>query len=435
MVMTLALAGWAYYAPVEISNPNPYDLLDFQVLIQLDANNFDFSKANADGSDIRFTLSDGETLIPHWIEEWDSANQLAKIWVKVPSIPAEESTTILLWCGNADAVDASDGDGVFILFDDFEGTALDTTKWGTLGDENIVLEDGVAKIINSAIYKQLDLSNIIVTAKILSLTGGYGFFGAFENADMSEDLAWQKGFSFRMDSANTVSLLDYNDGTRSYIYVSKTLPASLEFRVSGSSVDYICDGEVIWTKDLPLATGNLKIGANNGNEIDIDIIYVRKFADTPPSVSIGDLISINTTIINATLTTINVSKATEAFTGDGVTTAFTVQNKPIIPKVRVWVDGVELVEGTDFTVDYNNGTITFATAPASGSTIEILYFYGYIDIVPNATVNITDSAGNVITQTTTDAKGDYSVEVPTSVTLYAVADTADFDAKTEFKIE
>jgi len=38
------------------------DLIDFPVLVKLTSSNFDFSKANADGYDIRFTSSDGVTL-------------------------------------------------------------------------------------------------------------------------------------------------------------------------------------------------------------------------------------------------------------------------------------------------------------------------------------------------------------------------------------
>ena len=179
----MALAGWAYYAPVEITNPNSYDLLDFQVLIILTADNFDFSKANADGSDIRFTLSDGTTLIPHWIEEWDSANQIAKIWVKVPSIPAGGSTTVLLWCGNPDATDASDGDSVFLFFDDFDGTSIDTSKWTS--SESVLVSDSILTVNDeSYIYANFNLpSTLIIEAKILDTdeTGNYAGLGVFSN--------------------------------------------------------------------------------------------------------------------------------------------------------------------------------------------------------------------------------------------------------------
>ncbi|ACX72427.1 Protein of unknown function DUF2341 [Methanocaldococcus vulcanius M7] len=398
----MALDGWTYYATVNISNPNSYDLLDFQVLIQLDANNFDFSKAKDDGSDIRFTLSDGETLISHWIEEWDSANQIAKIWVKVPSIPAGGSTTILLWCGNPDAVDASDGSSVFEVFDDF-----DLNSWELYGTSSTTVDIPETSWIrlhpddansNIGIKKSISAQNVVIGVKYNYVAGNGGE-------------------------------IPYIDIDSSLIELPKT--------------NYVSD-DIIGTQIYYYETGNVTINdyiglyaTRGGWDIDVrfDWIYVRKYAEKEPSSTVGTLQYANTTIIIATLTTINVSKAVETFTGDGATTTFTVQNKPIIPKVRVWVDGTKLVEGTDFTVDYTNGTITFTTAPASGSTIEILYFYGYIDIVPNATVNITDSAGNTIATATIDAKGDYSVEVPTGVTLYAVADTADFDAKTEFKIE
>jgi len=93
------LAGWDYRMPVEISNPCAEDLFGYQVLITLD-NSFDFTLAQADGSDIRVTAEDGVTLIPSWIEKWIPASDYAGIWVKVPEIPVS-GTTLYLYYGNS----------------------------------------------------------------------------------------------------------------------------------------------------------------------------------------------------------------------------------------------------------------------------------------------------------------------------------------------
>ena len=86
------------------------------MLITLD-NSFDFSKANIDGSDLRFTDADGTTLLSYWIEDWNPGSQLAKIWIKIPSIPLA-SSTVYLFYGNNVATSLSDGSSTFILFDD-----------------------------------------------------------------------------------------------------------------------------------------------------------------------------------------------------------------------------------------------------------------------------------------------------------------------------
>lgn len=107
------------------------DLTDYQVPITLKRGvNFDFTKAKPDGGDIRFFTEDGEKL-PYWIEKWDSEAGMARVWVKVPSIPANSTVKLYMRYGNPEAVSESNGDAVFDFFDDFEDGILDTEKWNT----------------------------------------------------------------------------------------------------------------------------------------------------------------------------------------------------------------------------------------------------------------------------------------------------------------
>jgi hypothetical protein len=102
-------------------------LTDYQVLVELNGANFNFSEAEADGSDVRF-YTDSEEL-DYWIEEWDSGDEQAKIWIEVPSIPANGETTIEMHYGDAGGTSSSDGDATFLFFDDFESG---TGKWDAL---------------------------------------------------------------------------------------------------------------------------------------------------------------------------------------------------------------------------------------------------------------------------------------------------------------
>ena len=57
-------ANWTYRKKITINHTKiDSDLTDFPVLVKLTSANFDFSKANADGFDIRFTSDDGTTLL------------------------------------------------------------------------------------------------------------------------------------------------------------------------------------------------------------------------------------------------------------------------------------------------------------------------------------------------------------------------------------
>jgi len=104
-----------YYRLINISNSTSTDLTDYQIKIELSTSTFNYSKVNSDGSDIRFYQEDGVKL-NYWIESWDNTGT-STIWVKVPSIPGNSTTTIYMYYGNPDATSESNADNTFIFFD------------------------------------------------------------------------------------------------------------------------------------------------------------------------------------------------------------------------------------------------------------------------------------------------------------------------------
>lgn len=89
------------------------DVYNFPVLIRLTAPAFNFSHTASNGQDIRFTKADG-TQLPYEIEQWDSLNGHAEIWVKVDTILGANSTqSITMYWGNNNAKNQSDGTTVF----------------------------------------------------------------------------------------------------------------------------------------------------------------------------------------------------------------------------------------------------------------------------------------------------------------------------------
>ena len=120
-------SSWQYRSTVSIANPGGTTLSAYQVHVVLGAG-FDFTKVQANGADIRFTASDGVTLLPFWIESWSAGSSRASLWVKVPSIPST-GATVYLYYGDPSAGSASNGTNTFIFFDDFAGSTIDATKW------------------------------------------------------------------------------------------------------------------------------------------------------------------------------------------------------------------------------------------------------------------------------------------------------------------
>jgi hypothetical protein len=70
------------------------NVIDLPVLVRLTNSNFDFAQAKKGGEDLRFTKSDGSPL-PYEVERWDSAGNLADIWVKVDTVYGNDSTHFL----------------------------------------------------------------------------------------------------------------------------------------------------------------------------------------------------------------------------------------------------------------------------------------------------------------------------------------------------
>lgn len=85
--------------PITITTESTATPENYQVSVMLDTTIMGnpYENVNSDGSDIRFTNTDGVTLIDYWIEEWNNVGK-SKIWVEVPDpIPVSSSKTIYMY--------------------------------------------------------------------------------------------------------------------------------------------------------------------------------------------------------------------------------------------------------------------------------------------------------------------------------------------------
>lgn len=96
--------------------------------------------ARTDFSDLRFTLSDGITLINYFIESIITSVN-ATVWIKIPSIP-NQGTIIYIYYDNPNAASTSNPDNTFLLYDQFE--FLDANKWDFGGD--VAVSNGIVFI-------------------------------------------------------------------------------------------------------------------------------------------------------------------------------------------------------------------------------------------------------------------------------------------------
>ncbi|CAN5285067.1 hypothetical protein BH11PLA2_BH11PLA2_10290 [soil metagenome] len=92
--------------------PAAMSVKDFPVLVRLHKDSFPFAEANRNGDDIRFATSQNQALA-YQIDEWDAAQGVASVWVRVPKIQGNARQEIKLYWGKPDAKSESNGKAVF----------------------------------------------------------------------------------------------------------------------------------------------------------------------------------------------------------------------------------------------------------------------------------------------------------------------------------
>lgn len=142
---------WSYKVPITINNTqNSNSLTDYQILVTMDTNSLiSAGKMRDDCGDIRFFDPDNtSSQLNYWIESGCNSTN-TKIWVKVPSISAGSTKTIYMYYGNPNAQSESDGNATFLFFDDF--TELPSSpKWSEHNPDELTV---YKSIVNGTIFK------------------------------------------------------------------------------------------------------------------------------------------------------------------------------------------------------------------------------------------------------------------------------------------
>jgi hypothetical protein len=150
---------------------------DFPLLIRLSSENFTFNQAKGDGSDIRFGKADNAPL-PYEIERWDAVNQEAEIWVTADTIYGNDSSQgIVMYWGNATAVDNSNAAAVFDTADGFIGVwhMNEDPSAGTAS-----IKDRTANEHNATSFGSMTAANVVkgTVGKALRFDGSKEYLNA-----------------------------------------------------------------------------------------------------------------------------------------------------------------------------------------------------------------------------------------------------------------
>jgi len=295
--------GWPYRQEITISNGNSTDLTDYQVRIDLTADNvganFDWSRQ---GADLRFYDEDGNKL-SYWVETWDSTSKQATVWVKVSSIKANSSTSIKMYYGNATAESESDGSAVFDLFDDFNTNNLTELTWESPAATDAVVSDGILSFNkHSDGYtlfkwdKTINLPAVIEARWNGTKSGSKGeIWGGFLFIKQDGSGAFWVDYWYRLggrkvDSGGKSDLKICYDGT--HPAYGQWWITTLIIKVDGSlgwkwgNNDYTCSVTPTYLEQTP------KLGIvgpyYSDTNYELDWVRVRKYATAEQSVSLRD---------------------------------------------------------------------------------------------------------------------------------------------------
>ncbi len=150
------------------------------VLVRLHTGNFLFAEAKPDGADLRFVTADDKTPLKHHIEKFDSANELALVWVQLPKLPANSNQEyVWLYYGNQKAPLADDAKGSFdgaqtavFHFAEADGKFADSTANAFKPATTDAQPDATGFIDGAAVFSGAGMSLDAHPALALSAQGG-----------------------------------------------------------------------------------------------------------------------------------------------------------------------------------------------------------------------------------------------------------------------
>ncbi|NMC36304.1 DUF2341 domain-containing protein [Candidatus Beckwithbacteria bacterium] len=130
------LDGYTYRKQITITGSSAGSQTNYQVKITVNKNAGTDTSATVylnnnvldSFNDIRFTQSDGQTLLDYWIES--STTDTVTVWVECDSIPESPSTaTFYLYYGDGDATSLSSAINTFPFYDNFDDNSVNTSLW------------------------------------------------------------------------------------------------------------------------------------------------------------------------------------------------------------------------------------------------------------------------------------------------------------------
>lgn len=246
--------------------------------------------------DLRFTDSDGSTLLNYFIES-GCGSASTKVWLKAPSLPAGSRQFYLYWA-NPTAAAVSNPAATFDFYDDFSGTTIDTGKWvegdsyGYLSQNNeLIASGGQGNFNTSTMYSVANFTRpFIMELKNYLSNAGHMAFGI---KDSSAGATWGN-YPYQFYPYGGTDLRVYELGTSRgskasvalniwQYYKLEVLGTGAKYYVGTAPTAYSLVYDSVFNTTTPL-----KIGLDNATQqFRLDDVRVRKYASPLPILTLG----------------------------------------------------------------------------------------------------------------------------------------------------
>jgi len=246
------------------------------VPVRLHIGNFAFADARPDGGDLRFVAADDKTPLAYTIERFDPDNELALVWVRVPTLaPGDAKQFVWLYHGNPEARSEGDARAVFgasvvFNFSSPDGQVRDDGSNGLTPASPVAL-DPVGLMGGSAVFDGAPL--VLGPAPALErLAGASWSLSAWLRAapgDGPATLFQQGPLKLATDAGQLVVSIDDAEVARGGMLVPDQWQ-QLTLNVGDTRTAVMLDGAEVAAvaQPLPALLGELRIGEGFHGRID-----------------------------------------------------------------------------------------------------------------------------------------------------------------------
>jgi len=378
-----------YIREITITNNTSQDLTDYVIRLDFNANNFDFTKTQPDGSDIYFLDENGNPLY-YWIEKWDTQNKIGLIWVKVPSIPANSTVKIKMCYGSNNPYQSyNDPTKVFLFFEDFEEYELNKPLAGQDGwvseTYGNAYSQGEIQVTSDAYHGSKGITSSQNASELVKKTINLGL----KNFEL-------RFFIKYLYYGNTEAIV-VRDSNGNMVGAGINPPTSTSgnpvyatgndtWASFGTSISYpspwmevivrFYNNKYVLVKVGSQQATNITYPSTFGGIVDVaildrgqtaqasfDLVMIRKYVDPEPTVTIGDEIALS----------IQLNTRITALLDDGSEVTLKSYNLSIATKIDEWIRYIYSLIPTGRTIKAIRiyAYIQYANPPPSYPTVQL----------------------------------------------------------------